>query len=176
MSAQAWAYASVCKRVPFHSRLGIHEQMGAGVYSEIPRTCRALVLCLQAKSSCCWSGVSCLCHDRKLIFYQLPYPTGKGRNGCRAWDEGMSERRREAGVNNPGLWGKVKKPRPCWILSVIPEGSSSLCTHPVLINLTELRAMVAVITSVCQCIQVCLSVTITDSMTAIHPVDGHVPY
>ncbi len=32
VSAQALAYACVCKRVPFHSCLGIHEQMGAGVY------------------------------------------------------------------------------------------------------------------------------------------------
>lgn len=91
--------------------------------------------------------------------YLLPTPVppweeetwgaGHGMRGC-----GKEGRKPLAGVNNPGLWGKVKKATPCWILSVIPEGPSSLCSHPVLPNLTELCAMLAVITSVCQCIQV----------------------
>ncbi len=101
---------------------------GCGCVSEIHCTCRALVLCLQAKSSCCWSHVSCLCHDTKLIFYQLPSSLGKGRHGGLAWDEGMCERRQETGVNNSKLWGKFKKPTSCWILSFIPEESRILHT------------------------------------------------
>lgn len=115
--------------------------------------CRALVLCLQAKSSCCWSGVSCLCHDTRLIFYQLPHPLGKGTHG--RWGRGMrgcvkEDRKLLAGVNNPGLWRKVKNPMPCWILSVIAEG---LCAPPPTRPLPTWQSSVPlmpVIPSVCQ--------------------------
>lgn len=101
--------------------------------SEIPCTrgalaaCGALAFCLQAKSSCCRSGVSCLCSNTKLIFYQLPYPLGRG-DLATGWGIGeyvKAGRKPRVGVNNPGLQGKVKEPTQCWILSIIPEGLSA---------------------------------------------------
>ena len=78
-----------------------------------PRMCRALVLCSQAKSSCCGSGVSRLCHDTKLIFYQLSFLFGKRRDKGAGWGlRGCvkEDRKHPASVNNPGLWRKFKKP------------------------------------------------------------------
>lgn len=83
VSAQAWAY--VCKTGAFPFTFSYTWADGCGWVSEIPRTCRALVLCLQAKSSCCWSCVTCLCHDTKLIFYQLLYPP------LGSWDTGAEQ-------------------------------------------------------------------------------------
>lgn len=88
---------------------------------------------------------------QSLSFSNSHCPLGRGDVG------GGNERRQEAGVNNPELWGKLETPT-CRIQSVIPKESHFLCIHLVLPNLTEPCFMVAVITSTCQCIQACLSV------------------
>lgn len=71
-------YAYLARRMCLHVRADFPLMFrstwadGYGCVSKILCTCRVLVPGLQPKSSCCWSGVSFLCHDTKLIFKQLP--------------------------------------------------------------------------------------------------------